>query len=117
MSTFQAYRVFDDGGTVRGRVVNATLDELSAGSVVIAAAYSSVNYKDALAATGGGKIIRRFPLIPGIDVSGTVESSGDAVSRRRRGAGHRLRPWRGARRWLCAIRARPPTGSCRFRKD
>ena len=63
---------------MRGRVVEATLDELSAGDVVIAAAYSSVNYKDALAATGGGKIIRRFPLIPGIDVSGTVESSGDA---------------------------------------
>jgi NADPH2:quinone reductase len=78
MSTFQAYRVFEEAGAVRGRVVEATLDQLSAGEVVIAAAYSSVNYKDALAATGGGKIIRRFPLIPGIDVSGTVESSADA---------------------------------------
>jgi NADPH2:quinone reductase len=77
MSAFQVYRVFDDAGTVRGRVVDATLDELSAGDVVIKAAYSSVNYKDALAATGGGKIIRTFPLIAGIDVSGTVESSSD----------------------------------------
>ncbi|MEP7306899.1 MAG: oxidoreductase [Acidobacteriota bacterium] len=78
MSTFQAYRVFEEEAVVRGRVVGAALDELSAGDVVIAAEYSSVNYKDALAATGSGKIIRRFPLIPGIDVSGTVESSGDA---------------------------------------
>ena len=45
---------------------------------MIKAAYSSVNYKDALAATGAGKIMRRFPLIGGIDVAGTVESSTDA---------------------------------------
>jgi NADPH2:quinone reductase len=57
--------------------VDVSLSELSAGEVVIKAAYSSVNYKDALAATGKGKIIRRFPLIGGIDVSGTVASSGD----------------------------------------
>ena len=63
---------------MEGRVVDATLDELSAGDVVIRAAYSSVNYKDALAATGSGKIIRRFPLIPGIDVAGVVSSTGDA---------------------------------------
>jgi acrylyl-CoA reductase (NADPH) len=77
MSTFHAFRVFDDQGAVEGRVVEATLGELSGGEVVIAASYSSVNYKDALAATGAGKIIRRFPLIPGIDVAGTVESSAD----------------------------------------
>src|SRR5258706_6240383 len=58
-----------------------TLGELSAGDVphvVIRAAYSSVNYKDALAATGAGKIMRRFPLIGGIDVAGTVEASSDS---------------------------------------
>ncbi len=75
---FRAFRVFDEDGRVRGRVVSATLDELGAGDVVIKAAYSSVNYKDALAGTGAGKIIRRFPLIGGIDVSGTVASSADA---------------------------------------
>jgi len=75
---FRAFRVFDEDGRVRGRVVAATIDELSPGDVVIKAAYSSVNYKDALAATGTGKIIRRLPLIAGIDVSGTVESSADA---------------------------------------
>jgi NADPH2:quinone reductase len=76
MTTFQAFRVFDEGGTIQGRLVEATTDELSAGNVVIKAAYSSVNYKDALAATDR-RIIRTFPLIGGIDVSGTVETSAD----------------------------------------
>ncbi len=78
MDSFRAFRVFDEGGAIQGRVVSATLDELGAGDVVIEAAYSSVNYKDALAATGTGKIIRTFPLIAGIDVAGTVRSSSDA---------------------------------------
>ena len=77
-AAFKAFKVFDEDGKTTGRVVDTTLDELSAGDVVIKAAYSSVNYKDALAGTGAGKIIRRFPLISGIDVSGTVASSTDA---------------------------------------
>lgn len=77
MSTFKAFRIFNDDGRVSGRLVQATLDELSAGEVVIAASHSSVNYKDALAATGAGKVLRRFPLIGGIDVAGVVESSRD----------------------------------------
>ena len=51
---------------------------MAPGDVVIKAEYSSVNYKDALAATGTGKILRRFPLIGGIDVAGTVASSTDS---------------------------------------
>jgi NADPH2:quinone reductase len=78
MGTFAAFRVFDDNGVVQGRVVEATLDELSPGDVVIKAAWSSVNYKDALAASGINRIIRRYPLIAGIDVAGTVVSSSDA---------------------------------------
>lgn len=78
MATFKAFRVFEDGGKVSARLVETSIDELSPGEVVIEAAYSSVNYKDALAATGAGKIIRRFPLVGGIDVSGTVASSTDA---------------------------------------
>jgi NADPH2:quinone reductase len=80
LATFSAFRVFEQGGKIQGRVVQATVDELSAGDVahvLIRAAYSSVNYKDALAATGAGKILRRLPLIAGIDVSGIVESSSD----------------------------------------
>src|SRR5689334_12799804 len=75
---FPAYRIFNDDNRIHGELVQASLDELTPGSVVIKAAYSSVNYKDALAATGAGKILRRFPLIGGIDVAGTVESSEDA---------------------------------------
>jgi len=77
VSAFRAYRIFEENGHVQGRLVQATLDELSPGEVVINAAYSCVNYKDALAGTGAGKILRRFPLIGGIDVSGTVASSTD----------------------------------------
>jgi acrylyl-CoA reductase (NADPH) len=75
---FNAFRVFDENGKISGRIVQVSLDQLSEGAVVIKAAYSSVNYKDALAATGTGKIMRRFPLVGGIDVAGTVESSVDA---------------------------------------
>ena len=76
MKPFRAFRIFNDGGQVAGRLVETTLDELTAGEVVLKAAYSSVNYKDALAATGP-RIIRTFPRIGGIDVSGTVTSSTD----------------------------------------
>jgi NADPH2:quinone reductase len=76
MTPFRAFRIFNDGGTIAGRVVQTTLDELTPGEVVLKAAYSSVNYKDALAATGP-RIIRTFPRIGGIDVSGTVVSSTD----------------------------------------
>ena len=78
VETFRAYRVFSDNDTVQGRVVEAALNELSAGEILIKAAYSSVNYKDALAATGAGKIIRRYPLVGGIDVSGTVVTTSDS---------------------------------------
>ena len=78
MESFRALRIFNDDGRIHSRIVDATLDELSEGDVVIRAAYSSVNYKDALAATGAGKILKKFPLIGGIDVSGTVVSSRDS---------------------------------------
>src|ERR1051325_3418267 len=77
MNTFRAFRIFNDAGQIHGSLVDTTLDELSSGEVVIRAAYSSVNFKDALAATGSGKILKRFPLIGGIDVAGRVESSTD----------------------------------------
>jgi len=77
VETFRAFRVFEEHGAVAGRVVDLSLDDLSAGAVVIDASHSSVNYKDALAATGAGKIIRSFPLVGGIDVAGTVASTTD----------------------------------------
>jgi len=78
MSTFRAFRITNQAGKISGSVVDASLDELTPGDLVINAEYSSVNYKDALAATGTSKILRRFPLIGGIDVAGTVASSADA---------------------------------------
>lgn len=78
MQTFKAFRVHSDEGRVSGRITEISLDDLSPGEVVFRTAYSSVNYKDALAATGtGGKIIRRYPLVPGIDAAGVVASSTD----------------------------------------
>lgn len=78
MDKFKAFRIFSEGDKTAGRVIDVTLDELPAGEVLFRAAYSSVNYKDALAATGAGKIIRKFPLTGGIDAAGTVVSSGDS---------------------------------------
>lgn len=75
---FHAYRIFDQDGKSAGRFVELTLDDLDSGEVVIRTQYSSVNYKDALAATGAGKVIRRFPCVGGVDMSGVVESSSDA---------------------------------------
>lgn len=78
MPGFRAYRISQQGGAVSGRLETLTLDDLSAGEVVIRTHYSSVNYKDALAATGKGRILRRFPLVGGVDVAGLVMESTDA---------------------------------------
>lgn len=75
--SFRAYRIFNEDNKTVSRWADLTLNDLDPGEVVIRAAYSSVNYKDALAATGAGKIIRRFPCVGGIDVAGVVESSVD----------------------------------------
>lgn len=77
MNAFRAYRIFEENDSSGGRFVDLTLDDLDPGEVVIKSHYSSVNYKDALAATGAGKVIRRFPCVGGIDVAGVVESSSD----------------------------------------
>ncbi len=75
---FTAFQIAEVDGQSAGRFVALTLDELSAGEVVIQTHYSSVNYKDALAATGTGKVMRRLPCVGGIDVAGVVASSADA---------------------------------------
>lgn len=78
MDSFKALLIEERDGEVRSGFVRMDEQQLDAGEVTIRVAYSSVNYKDALAATGAGKIIRRFPCVGGIDLSGTVISSGDA---------------------------------------
>jgi len=84
---FRAYRLTEADKRVRAEFVECTLDDLDPGDVTVRVAYSSVNYKDALAATGKGRILRRSPCIGGIDFAGTVVSSvdprfkkGDAVA-------------------------------------
>ena len=78
MLTFKAFRVHQEDGQVSGRLEAIRLEDLDPGEVVIRAAWSDINYKDALAATGAGKIMRRFPMVAGIDVAGQVETSSDA---------------------------------------
>jgi acrylyl-CoA reductase (NADPH) len=77
MPQLRAFRLTSEDGRLRGATVEMATDDLMAGDVVIRGDYSSVNYKDALAATGTGKIVRRLPLNGGIDVAGCVESSVD----------------------------------------
>ncbi len=76
--TLRACRVYEQDGQVRPRLVDMSLDDLSTGEVVFRVRWSGVNYKDALAVTGRGKILKRFPLNAGIDAAGVVESSADA---------------------------------------
>jgi len=78
VSPFQAFVIRqDENRKVVAAMESMAVDALDAGEVLIRVAYSSVNYKDALAATGAGKIIRRFPCVGGIDMSGTVVDSAD----------------------------------------
>ena len=74
--TFKAYRVAEDG-LGKGRYCDLTSADLGEGAVTVKVIYSSINYKDALAATGRGHILKQFPLVPGIDLAGRVATSTD----------------------------------------
>src|SRR3712207_5641017 len=76
---FRAFRIEEDeeGGRPKGRMVDISLSDLNEGELVVATRYSNPNYKDALAATGKGKIAWRLPIVGGIDVAGAVEASED----------------------------------------
>jgi len=75
--SFHAYRLDEQDGKLTADFVELALDDLDPGEVVIQTHYSSVNYKDALAATGAGRVIRRFPCVAGVDAVGLVCSSSD----------------------------------------
>lgn len=77
MEQFKALVVKDNEGAIIHGVEQLTLDNLDEGNVVIKVAYSSLNYKDMLAVQPKGGIIRRYPMIPGIDLSGTIVTSED----------------------------------------
>jgi len=72
---FRAFRIHNDDDGYRAAVETIGLADLSEGDVTIRVRYSGINYKDALAGTGKGKICRHFPMVGGIDVAGTVVAS------------------------------------------
>jgi acrylyl-CoA reductase (NADPH) len=72
---FPAFIAEDQDGRVRGRVGRLTFDDLPAGDVTIDVEYSSLNFKDGLAATGQNKVAASYPHVPGIDAAGTVAES------------------------------------------
>jgi putative YhdH/YhfP family quinone oxidoreductase len=76
-TAFRAFRIRSDPAGYKAAIEPMQTDDLSPGEVLVKVAYSSVNYKDALAGTGKGKILRKFPLNGGIDVAGYVAASTD----------------------------------------
>ena len=77
MESFRAFRINQEDDKIVADFCDLGLDDLSPGEVVIKVSHSTINYKDALAATGAGRILRTFPLVGGIDLAGTVVSSED----------------------------------------
>jgi NADPH2:quinone reductase len=77
MDKFRAFRIDEKDGEIVAGFQQLTLDDLTEGNVVVRVTHSTINYKDALAATGKGRILRRYPLNGGIDFAGVVVSSED----------------------------------------
>lgn len=75
---FKAVYLEQDEGRTTARVQDLDDSRLPDGSVTVAVEYSTLNYKDALAISGGAPVVRIWPMVPGIDFSGTVESSTDS---------------------------------------
>lgn len=78
MKPFKAFVVKENDNAIQYQVETVTEASLHAGDVLIKVAYSSVNYKDMLAVQKNGGVIRTYPMIPGIDLSGTIVASKDA---------------------------------------
>lgn len=78
MKPFKAFRIHERDGKIAAGFEKMAVEALTPGEVVIRVRFSSINYKDALAATGAGRILRKYPLNGGIDLSGEVVSSTDA---------------------------------------
>ena len=67
----------DDAG-YRATLTDISEEQLPPGNVTVRVSYSTLNYKDGLALTGNGPVVRKFPMVPGVDLVGTVEQSSDA---------------------------------------
>ena len=77
MDSFKAFRIDESGDGIAAGFADLTLDDLSPGEVVVRVTHSTINYKDALAATGTAKILRRYPLVAGIDLAGEIVIADD----------------------------------------
>jgi len=77
MPRFRAFRIHNDDAGYRAGLEAMDIEALTPGEVLVKVAYSSVNYKDALAGTGKGRILRQYPLNGGIDLAGHVVASTD----------------------------------------
>ena len=77
IKSFTAFRIHRQGSQVSARFDDIGLSDLTAGDVVVRVTYSDINYKDALAATGTAPILRKYPLVGGIDLAGEVVDSAD----------------------------------------
>ncbi len=80
-ATFEALVLNQRDGQTEATLTALTDADLPPEDVLVAVDYSSLNYKDGLAVTGKGKIVRRFPLVPGIDLAGTVLESASPAYR------------------------------------
>jgi len=78
VSTFKALLVNQEDGKFSASIQQISRDALPAGEVLVRVAYSSLNYKDGLAVTGKPGVIRKFPMVPGVDFAGVVEESSAA---------------------------------------
>jgi len=78
MDNFRAFRIDQQDGRIVAGFQEISVDDLTEGNVVVRVTHSTINYKDALAATGKGRILRKYPLNGGIDLAGVVVSSEDA---------------------------------------
>jgi NADPH2:quinone reductase len=79
VDSFRAYRIDEQKGRIVAGFKELTVDDLSEGNVLVKVSHSTINYKDALAATGSARILRRYPLNGGIDLAGTVVTSDDVA--------------------------------------
>ncbi|MED0916945.1 YhdH/YhfP family quinone oxidoreductase [Bacillus safensis] len=77
MDSFKAILVTEQNDQVSYDLQNVSVNDLSEGEVLIKVAYSSINYKDMLAVQKNGGVIRNYPMIPGIDLSGTIVHTTD----------------------------------------
>ena len=75
MGAFKALLLEEADGKVSSRITNLAEDQLPPGEVTVDVAYSTLNYKDGMILKGIGRLVRKYPHVPGVDFAGTVARS------------------------------------------